>query len=167
MEPIDIETENEATRSEEYPIATDDLIKGSTVSVEVIERAFGAHRDTKQYQLAAMRAAEYIARRFADRGEVVFVAQEKGALRILTDEEAPAYAAKLFREGMRKAGHAHARQLGADRSQMSDEVRSAHDRALEVQGRMLSAARKERRAPALVAAKRQTPSLRAVNGEGE
>lgn len=155
MEPIEIDTHE----AEEYPLATDDLSKGSVVPTEVIERAFRVQRDTKDFQLALLRASDFIARRFRDRGEVVFVTQERGSLRVLTDEEAVSYGAKLFRQGVRMAAHAHARQSAADRALMSEATRAEHDRSLEVQGRMLSAMRKERRAPVVEAAKRATPVL--------
>lgn len=157
-----MDNENEATSGEqaittEYPLATDALAKGSYVPAEDIEAAFGVQRHLARYQLVLMRAAEYIEGRFADRGEVVFVVQEKGGLRVLTDEEAPAYAEKRFREGMRAAGRAHARQLAADRSRMSDAVRVQHDRALEVHGRMLAAMRREQRKELVAPTERQTP----------
>ena len=149
--------DDEVHEATEFPIKTDHLVKGSVIAVDVIEAAFGNKRETQRYQLDLMSVQDYVERRFADRGEVVFVIQEKGALRILTDEEAPAYAAKLFREGIRRAGRAHRRQLGADRSQMSDPTRVTHDRQLEVQGRMLAAAAKERRSIAPSPSERQTP----------
>jgi hypothetical protein len=166
MRPIDIDaasernTDGDGTEAAEFPLKTDHLVKGSVVSVETIEEAFQVGRDARVYQLAILRASEYIAQRFADRGEVVFVAQVHGSLRVLTDEEAPAYGAKLFREGMRKAGHAHARQAAANRAMMSAATLAIHDRDLEVQGRMLAAATRERRSLTPKPTARQTPRLK-------
>lgn len=145
VDAVDVTGDIETELAEEYPLATDHLVKGSTVAVEDIERAFGVVRDTKAYGLACMDAASYIERRFLDRGEVVMVRQDRGALRVLLDEEVPAYAAKLVRDGLRRVGRAHVRQSGADRSKMTDATRERHDRQLEVQGRTLSAITREQR----------------------
>lgn len=123
----------------EYPIDTDSLAKGSRVPAETIERAFHVKRGTDAYQMAAMRASQYIARRFLDRGEIVTVTQRKHDLVILTDEEMPAHNARLFKNNIRAAARTHARMLGGDRSKMSEETLRVHDRALTVQGAQLAA----------------------------
>ena len=143
----------------EYPLATDGLVKGSIIAPESIEFAFGVIRDTPKYQLACLRAIAYITKRFADRGEDVFVKQEKHSLRVLTDEEAPAYAAKRFREGIKAARTAHMKQLGADRSQMTEATRAIHDLNLVRQGGILQAIQVQQRYFRPVKAARQTPGL--------
>jgi hypothetical protein len=141
MESIDEETEC----ASEYPIDTESLTKGSRVAAEVIERAFNVKRGTDAYQMAAMRAQQHIARRFLDRGEIVTVTQRKHDLVILTDEEVPAHNSRLFRNDIKKAARAHARQLGADRSLMTEETLKLHDRTLSVQGAQLAAVSRVRR----------------------
>ena len=130
----------------EYPIATEHLRKGDTITAETIERAFSVRRDTDAFRMAALKIREYVAKRFRDRGEVVTVTERKHDLVILTDEEASKYNHERFAINIRGAARAHSRNLGADRGMMSAEVQREHDRRLVVDGRVLGAIRSERAA---------------------
>lgn len=143
----------------EYPIDVDGLQKGSRVAAEVIESAFRVKRGTDAFQMASMRASKFIARRFLDRGQIVTITQRKHDLVILTDEEMPAHNARLFKNDIRKAARAHARMLGGDRSQMSNDTLAIHDRALQVQGAQLAAIGRVRREIAASMRERSTPAL--------
>lgn len=143
----------------EYPLATDGLSKGSIVSAAEIEHAFNIKRGSSKYQLACMALAKHITDRFAERGQDVFVIYDKDNIRILTDEEAVPYAAKRFRSGIKAAYVAHVKQLGADRSKMSEGTRAIHDRNLQRQGAILQAIRREEQTFRLRATERQTPGL--------
>lgn len=145
----------------EYPIETDRLQKGSIVAAEIIERAFSVKRGTDAYQLAAMRAIDHIASRLRERGEIVTVVQRKHDVVILTDTEASEHNASLFQSRIRSAARAHVRQLGVDRSQLDPEKLAGHDRALETQGRVLSAIRRARRLPQPQPTRRATPAIAA------
>ncbi len=151
------------TVTTEYPIDTDSLVKGSTVSTETIERAFGVKRGTDAFNIAALKACQYVARRFLDRGEVVTVTMRKHALVILTDEEVPEHNARVFRNEIKKAARAHARSAGADRSKMSVETQAVHDRHLVVQGAQLAAMAQVRRELRPAVRERSTP--RRIRGE--
>lgn len=143
----------------EYPIDVERLTKGSCVPAGVIESAFRVKRGTDAYQMASMRASEFIAKRFLDRGEIVTITQRKHDLVILTDEEMPAHNARLFKNDIRKAARVHARMLGGDRSKMSDDTLKLHDRAITVQGAQLAAITGVRRTFALTPKERSTPAL--------
>lgn len=144
----------------EYPIRTDHLEKGSIVSAHIIEEAFHVKRGTDAYGLAAMRAAEYISKRFEERGEIVTVSQRKHDLVVLTDEEAVEHNERSFNSGLRKAAKSHHRSLGIDRSAIvDDKVLKAHDRGLEKQGRILSSIREARRPISPKPRERMTPEL--------
>jgi hypothetical protein len=149
----------EEQQATEYPITTTHLRKGSIVSVEVLEEAFGVKRGTDAFQLAALRAADYITKRLAQRGEMVTVAQRKCNLVILTDTEASSYNEQRFDTEIGSAARALRRMAAVDRSQVDATRLAAHDRALEVRGRMLAAARRERRQASLAPHKRETPAL--------
>lgn len=147
------------TGTTEYPIPTSDLRKGDIVSVDQIEEAFRVARGTDAYQLAARRASDYIVQRLAERGLHVTIAQRKHSLMILTDEEASTYNAHRFDLELGGAGRALRRLAEVDRSQLSSGRIVDHDRALEVRGRMLAAARRERRQLQPKPHERTTPGL--------
>ena len=143
-----------------YPFETDHLQKGDSIPAEIIEKAYSVSKDTKEYQFAAMAANHYVVRQFLDRGEVVTVIHRDGSLVILTDEEQVEYNADRFKQGVRDARKAHTRMLGADRSQIKDpRLLEAHDRRLEVQGRVLNAITKETKVIRPSPATRSTPGL--------
>lgn len=140
----------------EYPIKTDHLVKGDTVDALTIEQAFSVKRETDAYRFAMLRASDYVTRRFRDRGETVTVVDRKHNLVILTDAEAAEYNDQRFAIELRGAARAHARNLGVDRANLTTAQVRTHDRALEVNGRLLGAIRKERVA-ILSEHKRSTP----------
>lgn len=142
-----------------YPFDTDQLQKGDLIPIEVIERAYSVVRDTQAYDFAALRAKDYVVRRFAERGEVVTVAQRGGVLNILTDTEQVSYNAARFRQGIFEAQRAQTRMLGADRSKIDPSAIDAHDRRLEVQGRVLAAVSREVKLFTPTPTKRATPAL--------
>lgn len=149
----------EETVTGEYPLDTDSLVKGSHIPAEVIELAFNVRRDTGAYQIAFMRAANYIQRRFLDRGETITITQRRFDLIILTDEEVPAHNERLFRNEIRKAARTHARSSAADRSQMSEATAKFHDRTLVVQGTTLAAISRVTREIKAATRTRATPAL--------
>lgn len=152
-----------------YPFSTDDLVKGSTVTVTEIERAYTVKFDSPEYQFAWLQAREFVIRKLSERGEIVTVVQRDGNLMILTDEQQVAYNSDQFKAGIRKARRSHMRMLGADRSQITDpEILAMHDRWLEVQGRVLSAVSRETQALAPTPHQRSTPLLPgAKRGKGQ
>lgn len=149
---IDLETH-------EYPIDTSTLQKGSVVTAETIASAFGVRIGTEAFQLASMRCGSYITMRLAERDLFVTVAQRKHDLVVLTDDEASSYNAKRFGASFRAAARASRRMSAVDRSQLDPKRIESHDRTLEVQGRMLSAARRARREVTPLPRERQTPAL--------
>lgn len=128
----------------EHPIATDSLSKGDVIVAVDLERALGVKRETDAYRLGLRRIVDYITRRFRDRGEIVTVVERRHCIVILTDAEASEYNAQRFTIELRGAARAHARNLGVDRSQLTSEQAAHHDRALQTNGRILHAIRRER-----------------------
>ena len=157
--------EVEVLETEEYPLATDHLVKGSVISVATIERAFNVQHGTQEYEFAALRARDYVFRQLAKRGLVVHIEGDKGALRILTDEDSVAYSKARIRNAFTALRRVHEIQKRQDRALMSDDTRSEHDRECETTGRQISAYREARKMPALVPNPRQTPALAEVKGE--
>lgn len=148
------------TQTTEYPLQTEHLHKGSIIAAGVIEEAFQVKRGTDAYQMAVMRAIEYIARRLASRGEVVTVAQRKHDLVVLTDDEAIGHNAQQFKIAIRKARRSHTRQLAVDRSQVSTStLLKEHDRNLEVGGHVISSISRATREITAAVRQRDTPAL--------
>ncbi len=150
----------EELNATEHPLDTSDLRKGSIISAETIEHAFGVRRGTEAYRFALMRASDYIAHRLAERGDPVTVVERKHNLVVLTDTEASTHNERAFDNRVNAAARSLRRLANVDRSQLDPDRLASHDRALEVRGRVLSAARRARRTPALAASKRQTPALK-------
>ncbi len=143
-----------------YPFNADHLSKGDAVTVAQIEHAYSVRHGTDRYQFAWLQAKEFVVRSFAERGEIVTVVHRDGALVILTDEEQAAYNSDQFKAGIRKARRSHARMLGADRSKIADpDILRTHDRAIEVQGRVLAAVSRETRVLPPQPHRRSTPVL--------
>lgn len=128
----------------EYPLATDQLIKGSRVERAEICRAFSVEPDTKAFRLALMRARHYIEGRFLDRGEVVTITEDNGSLMILTDAEAAVFNDDAVWRYVKRAARSLVRQRAVDRAQLTPAQVSVHDRALEVNGRALAATYQEK-----------------------
>jgi hypothetical protein len=125
----------------EYPFDTDALEKGSRITVEEIEKAYGVSFGTDAYQLASLKAVSYIERRFRDRGVVVTVVQRKGEVVVLTDSEAAVENARQFDLKMKGAARAHFRNMNVDRANLPPGELEVHDRNLEVEGRRRAADR--------------------------
>jgi hypothetical protein len=149
----------EAQLTGEYPIDTESLAKGSTISADTIERAFGVTRGTDAFNLASMKASNHIARRFLERGEVVTITQRKHDLVILTDDEMPTHNSRLFKNDIKRAARTHMRMLGGDRSKMSEDTLKVHDRELTIQGAQLAAVSRVKRELRAKPVERTTPAL--------
>lgn len=157
--------ETEILETEEYPLATDHLQKGSVVSVATIERAFSVQFGTDEYEFAALRARDHIFRRLAQRGIAVHIKSDNGSLRLLTDEESEEYARSRISAAFQAICRVHDVQKRQDRALMSEETRQRHDRQCEVVGRQKQAWQREEKLPAIVPNQRQTPALVEAKGD--
>lgn len=141
-----------------HPIDLDTLDKGSTVLADAIESAYGVKRGTKEFQFAALRMQDFIRNGLAARGQTVTMTMDGDTIRILTDEEAVKYNREAIKRHARGMRRTHGRQLGSDRSQMSESTKAEHDRDVEVSGRVIGAMAKEfRRRVAATPVQRATP----------
>ena len=130
----------------QWPLPLAPLQKGSVVSVGEIEKAFSERFGTTGYQHAALRLKEIIERYFArDRGVVVTVRQERGALVILDDSAASDHNPREVVRGLAKAKRAHARNMAVDTRGFEADKVAKHRRQLEVDGKTLQAATSVRR----------------------
>lgn len=146
-----------------YPIDFDTIEKGSNVSPEAIEHAYGLRRTDPKYRLKQLDLRDRIVDELAVRGLRVTVKLVGDSLRVLTDEEAARYNPDMFDRSIRGAARAHQRNTHVDPSQLTEEQRARHERNLEVQGKMLQGVRSARRSAVLTPARRRTPGLKGSN----
>jgi hypothetical protein len=157
---IEAALSGDAVEATEYPIETDGLRKGSRIAPEVLELAFGLMRGTDVYRLKLLRVRDYIARRLADRGELVTIISMEGGLAVLTDEEALAYNGRRFDVERRQSERCFVRLGQVDRSNLSEASQNQLDRDIAVIGRRVQADRQALREARAAELPRATPTER-------
>ena len=145
--------------SRRYNIDLETMAKGRSLSPDELAIILNAREGTTEYSLRVMDLQQQIRNWFEASGQIVTVALQRGYLRVLTDAEAVDYNAKAFSRGIRKLADAHKRTQGIDVSELSEEQRARHEREAYVQGRLLQAMTRERKALLPEAAKRATPRI--------
>lgn len=122
--------------------------------------------DTKKYRLAVVGLANRLERELREEGhEEWTVAEVKGCLRVLTDEEADEYNAKQGDQGVRRIRKACRKLGGVDTSSFSQEQIQMHDRRVMVAGFRVAALHGVRTAVRRsLAATTGSPSLPGGNG---
>jgi hypothetical protein len=129
----------------EYPLDTEGLGKGSRVTGDRIAEATGVPTSSRNFGLAMLRIKGYVYAALAERGLDVVIRQDGDDLVILTDSEAAPYTDDKFRQRIVQAGLALREQLSVARGGLTDEEVARHDRALTVNGMTYAGARKARR----------------------
>ena len=143
-----------------YPFDYDALVKGQYIQPEECERLAGIKRHERMYSLKVQELIDGIHRERNARGMPVVAKMQGDGISILTDEEAVTYVKARFRAGLRLAGRSHERAVVAvDVTALSEEAKRKHERNIEVQGRMLTAAAVEKAKVFLAPHQRQTPGL--------
>lgn len=119
----------------QYPMAFDDLEKGSVISAEEVERITGFTRCQTAHGMAVMKLVNQIVERLEERELYVIVRQEKGALHVLDDPNGSAHA---YGEYLR-----HARGCGRNLRRMGkvDVNRLSNTEARDHENRLMIAAR--------------------------
>jgi len=138
------ETEEEITPAQRVAR----LERGDHIAVHEIERMFRVTRDTPEYstrclQLKGLVEAEWL-RRDPPMHVAVKIDSDVGVM-LLTASGASAYSTKTSRNGRRKLRRALAIKQDVPRSELASDEVVAHDRDLEVQGRVVSAVNRELR----------------------
>lgn len=128
-----------------YPIDYDALEKGSTISVDELERITGKKSSSYAFALAVLGFVQKLQERLEDRGMECIVVQQKRGLRILTDIEATEYAYAEFEKHSRAMGRNLRRQLSVDPSGFNDTQKEDHDRRVHRMGFIYSAVKRARR----------------------
>lgn len=140
---------------------TSALEKGSTISVDEVERIIGAERHTVEYGLKALGLTQQIDRDMYARGIVVVVRMDKGAIVVCTDPEASGYTEHRMATLFKHMGRMLAKHQAVDVGNLTLAKRHSHDRNGEVWSQMYAAAGSVADAPRVLAAayERKTPGL--------
>ncbi len=120
--------------TDEYPINTSELEKGSRVAAETVEASFNVKRGTDAYRIKMLQVRKYIEWRLAERGMEVVTRSQRDDIIILTDAEAAPFTDREFQNTVRKLRRRLIQQSSVDRAALSDVERTRHDRALTVNG---------------------------------
>ncbi len=136
-----------------------DLTKGSVISIEIVEDMTGATNNTIEYTFALIRLVDEIVSHLLRQGVILTICTVKGAIHILTDEEAAAYNAKAGDQAVRKLGRAFVRGQAVDKRNLDDITKVIHTRNLDIQGRMLTEINRVKEEFLLEEHSRKTPGL--------
>jgi hypothetical protein len=135
------------------------LDKGTVIPAAEVERCLGLPRTHRAYSMAALGLRAAIESHFAVDGVTVTVIQRSDDLVILTDREAAEYNRERFKQHVRGMRRSHRRAAGVNPVPLTEQERRDHDRALEVQGRILLAVAAVRREIAPKPHERRTPIM--------
>lgn len=116
----------------QYPMAFDDLEKGSIISADEVERITGFTRCQTAHGMAVMKLVNQIVERLEERELYVMVRQEKGALHILDDPNGSAHAYCEFLRHARGCGRNIRRMGKVDVSKLSGSESRDHENRLMV-----------------------------------
>ena len=135
------------------------LTKGSVISVETVEVMVGVEFGTIEYGFALLKLKEDIDSHLCRKGDVFTLCCVKGAIHILTDEEASAYNAKSSEQSVRKMRRVYTRGQAVDKRNLDTSTRKVHERNLDLQGRILGEIDRVQEEFLLEETTRQTPGL--------
>jgi len=135
------------------------LAKGSVVPVETVETMMGVKYNTVDYAFALLKLKEEIVNHLLRKGPEHTVCCVKGAIHVLTDEEAVAYNAVASEQAIRKMGRAHIRGQAVVRRNLDASTRKVHERNLDLQGRILGEIERVQEEFLIEETTRKTPGL--------
>ena len=121
-----------------YPLDFDSLEKGMTIDVAQLEHIFGIKQSDRMYAVKLMSLCNEIEKRSAATGAPLHTKSERGAIRILTDEEDAEYQAKRFKEGIDQSFRAQHKALVVDTNNLSEPRKLAHERNIQKQAFVLA-----------------------------
>jgi hypothetical protein len=129
------------------------------LSVKELERITQTRYGTDAYNLALLVLRNRILTECKDRGNHFTVVRIKGALHVLTDEQAAVYNADTFRAGIKKMKVSFKRLGQVDQIGLSEEQKRQHERSLFVCGKVLQSVQSTRKELRGEAHQRTTPGL--------
>ena len=113
---------------EKYPIGTDDLHKGSVVTVARLAEITKAQPGTSRYAFRLLRLKNFIAKALARRGEPATCVVRQNEIVILTDAEANQYNFTFAGSGARRIRRSTLRHAVIDLSNLTPDERLDWDK---------------------------------------
>jgi len=142
-----------------WPIDCEQLAKGDVIPIERIEMVTEKNYPSQEYQLALLALKQDLEKRMYDLGRPVTIKQERGALRILKDDEASEYNYVLFDQHVKGLVRRHRMNCLVDVSQMNETMKNAHRRRLAIEGCVIQAVSDACQTLQLPVHKRRVPGL--------
>lgn len=127
------------TNVSKYPVDYDTLEQGDVISVDQIEALTQQRFGTIAYSMEAMKLQQRMMDDLRGVGKPWTIKNEKGALVVLTDEQASEYNDQRCRAQIRGFGRSLGRLRDCDNTNMSDDHRRSHERRVESHGRTFAA----------------------------
>ena len=121
-------TERENMNSEKYPIDTDDIHKGSIITVDRLIEITKALPGTSHYAFRVLRLKNFIAKALARRGEPVTCVVRQQEISVLTDAEANQYNFAFAGSGARRIRRSTIRHATIDLSKLTPDERLDWDK---------------------------------------
>jgi len=146
--------------TKQHPIDYESLTKGTVISIREIENITGiSSEEIKKFELARLQLRNQIDRELRNIGIEFTVAQVKGNIKVLTDEEASDYNNRKRQAALGQLCNAHAKITSVDASCFDPELKKKHERRVFLSSKFLQAFQNVRKELHLQPYKRNTPKL--------
>lgn len=152
-------TKENMSQLQPWPIDYDAIQKGDIIPVDRVEKITGKKQGCSDYDFAVLKLKDRIERELHERGNVWTLRTEKGAIKILKDEEAALYNHAEQVRARATEARRFALMQSVDVSKLSPDILKTHERNIEVDGRFIQAQMNVRKELQLESTKRTTPGL--------
>lgn len=144
-----------------HPIDIDNLNKGDVISLQEIQKVIGIDPDDDQraFDLARLALMAKIDTDLQRIGKQFTVAQVKGEIKVLTDEEASVYNSKRLGNAIRTMQKAHIKISSVETGDFDDELKGKHERRVYVSSKFMQSVDNVRKELRLLPHRRNTPTL--------
>jgi len=148
------------SEAEKHPIDYETLCKGDILSVEQIEKITGiSPKQENKFNLARLQLINQIDCELQRLGIQYTVAQVKGSIKILTDEEASEYNDKGRQSALVKLYKHHTKLSSVDTSEFDDKTKKNHERRIYLSSKFIQACNNVRKEIKAAPYKRNTPLM--------
>jgi hypothetical protein len=145
---------------EKYPIDTEELIKGSVVSVTECEKVLGERYGTTEYNLGLMGLVGFIYQEMFSKGLIVTIRTVKGEIHVLEDAAASKHNDKMIQNHIKGIKIKTGRLLAVDVNNLTIAEKAKHDRRCLINSKILQAITNTRKQFKVNPSTRRTPTLK-------
>jgi len=144
---------------ERYPLETEDLIKGSVISVAECENALGASYPSVEYNLGLMGLVGWLYTEMFGKGLIVTIRTVKGEIHILEDAAASEHNDKMIKNHIKGIKVRTGRLLAVDNNNLTDGEKKKHERRCVINSKILQSIADTRKQFKTNPSTRRTPTL--------